>query len=104
MIISNPPYISREIVKTLNSRVKDFEPTLALDGGEDGLDFYRAITKESPKHIVPGGMLIFEVGYDQADAVAKIMENSDDFYNIRTYKDYGGNFRGVSGLLKESKL
>ena len=100
MIISNPPYISREIVKTLEPRVKNYEPTLALDGGEDGLDFYRAIVKEAPKHLLTGGMLIFEIGYDQADSVADLMTISGEFSEIKTFKDYGGNFRGVSGLLK----
>ncbi len=104
MIISNPPYISREIIKTLDSRVKDYEPILALDGGDDGLDFYRKIVKESPDYLVPGGMLIFETGYDQTKAVGDLMAESGDFYRIEIYKDYGGNFRGVSGLFNGNKL
>ncbi len=100
LIISNPPYISREIIKELDSRVRDYEPTLALDGGTDGLDFYRTIVSESPKHLANGGMLIFETGYDQTDSVAKLMRASCVYENIEIFKDYGGNFRGVSGIFK----
>ena len=84
----------------MDNRVKDHEPLLALDGGPDGLDFYRKIINEAPKHLVSGGMLIFETGYDQAETVRKAMENSGKFYNTKIYKDYGGNFRGASGIKK----
>lgn len=104
LIISNPPYISREIVKSLDSRVRDYEPSLALDGGVDGLDFYRKIISESHKYLVKGGMLIFETGYDQATLVGDMMDESQDFYNIEIFKDYGGNFRGVCGLYNGNRL
>lgn len=98
LIVSNPPYIPREIINGLDARVRDHEPILALDGGIDGLDFYRTIIKESPVHLVSGGMLIFETGYDQTEVVADLFRNSDVFEDIEIFKDYGGNFRGVSAL------
>ena len=100
MVISNPPYISREIVKSLDSRVRDYEPTLALDGGIDGLDFYRSIIMDSVSYLKKGGMLIFETGYDQTEEVAELMRLSENFSHIERFKDYGGNFRGVSGIYK----
>ncbi|MBE7056574.1 MAG: peptide chain release factor N(5)-glutamine methyltransferase [Ruminococcaceae bacterium] len=100
MIISNPPYISREIIKLLDSRVRDHEPILALDGGIDGLDFYRKIISEASLYLKNDGMLIFETGYDQTEAVASLMEESGFYKDIERFKDYGGNYRGVSGIYK----
>ena len=97
-IVSNPPYIKSDVVLTLEREVKDNEPILALDGGEDGLDFYRKITTEAKNHLNQNGMLFFEIGYDQADAVVDLMKaNFDD---IKVVKDYGGNDRVVYGKLR----
>ena len=96
-IVSNPPYIETETVKGLDPEVVLNEPILALDGGEDGLDFYRQIVSESPKHLNSKGKLYFEIGYNQADAVCELMK--DKFKNITVYKDYGNNDRVVSGEL-----
>ena len=96
-VVSNPPYIPNEVVLTLDRDVKDFEPHLALCGGDDGLDFYRAITKNAVPMLNPGGLLVYEVGYDQAEQVAQIM--SADFIDINFVKDLAGINRVVYGRL-----
>ncbi len=73
MIVCNPPYIPSAEIDTLDSSVRDYEPRLALDGGEDGLDFYRAITANWKSVLRTGGQILFEVGAGQADAVKKIL-------------------------------
>ena len=72
-ILSNPPYIPSKVVDTLMEEVREHEPRIALDGREDGLHYYREITEQSPAYLKPGGMLFLEIGYDQADAVVKLM-------------------------------
>ena len=94
-IVSNPPYIETDVVKGLDSEVVDHEPIMALDGGEDGLDFYRQIINEAPKFLNKGGKLCFEIGYNQAEAVSNLMKNR--FKDIQVYKDYGDNDRVVVG-------
>lgn len=96
IIVSNPPYIEREEMESLDSKVKDFEPTLALDGGVDGLDFYREITKESGKYLFKDGLLAFEIGYNQKREVMEILSN-EGFYNIGYLKDLAGLDRVVYG-------
>lgn len=94
-IVSNPPYIETEVVKGLDKEVVDHEPMMALDGGEDGLDFYRQIIDEAPKFLNKGGKLYFEIGYNQAEAVSNLMKTG--FKDIQVYKDYGDNDRVVTG-------
>ena len=94
-IVSNPPYIETDVIETLEDEVRLNEPILALDGGEDGLDFYKKIIKEAPKYLKKGGKLYFEIGYNQAEALKNLMKNM--FYNIKVYKDYGNNDRVVVG-------
>lgn len=98
MIVSNPPYIEEEVIPTLMSDVKDYEPHLALSGGEDGLIFYRRITEDSLKLLEKGGYLCFEIGYNQEKTVSDIMKSSG-FINLYSLKDLGGNFRVVIGQL-----
>ena len=86
IIVSNPPYIKREVIETLDKQVKDFEPYNALEGGIDGLDFYRAITTQAKKYLNKDGILAYEVGHDQSEEVSKLME-SDGYTNIYTRKD-----------------
>ena len=86
IIVSNPPYIKREVIDTLDKQVKDFEPYNALEGGIDGLDFYRAITKEAKNFIKEGGALAYEVGHDQSEDVSKLMKMYG-YTNIYTRKD-----------------
>ncbi len=96
IIVSNPPYIPDEVVDTLETDVRDYEPHLALCGGGDGLKFYRAITAAAPKMLNPGGLIMFEVGFDQADAVAELMKK--DFCSIGYIRDLSGIKRIVYGL------
>ena len=77
LIVCNPPYIRTEEVAALAREVKDFEPRIALDGGEDGLDFYRRLAKDINRYVARGGMLILEVGEDQAADVLRIFEKRD---------------------------
>ena len=85
-IVSNPPYIPRADIAGLDSSVRDHEPHLALDGGEDGLDFYRCICEKWRDALVPGGLLAFEVGIGQADDVLRIMR-SNGFGEIEIIRD-----------------
>lgn len=98
MIVSNPPYIASEVITTLSEEVKDHEPVMALDGGTDGLDFYRVIIEKSPSYLTLGGMLFFEIGYDQGVSVSRLMEK--DFKDIHVIKDLAGLDRVVYGTLK----
>lgn len=95
LIVSNPPYINDSDMKTLQPEVK-FEPSTALEGGGDGLLFYRHIAKEYKKHLAPGGTMAFEVGINQAEAVSQIMKENG-FENVGVRKDYGEIDRVVFG-------
>lgn len=97
-IVSNPPYIETETVKGLDREVVENEPILALDGGEDGLDFYRKIATDAKKHLNANGRIYFEIGYNQGDAVSKLL--GEDFDEIEVLKDYSGNDRVVLGKLR----
>lgn len=98
VLMSNPPYIETEVIGKLQTEVKDFEPTLALDGGDDGLRFYRRIVDIAPNILKRKGILAFEIGYNQGEAVKNIMEK--DFEEIRIVKDLCGNNRVVIGKRK----
>ena len=95
MIISNPPYISEQDMKLLDKRVR-MEPRLALFGGVDGLDIYRRIAAEAPKHLRKGGSIYLEIGYDQGESVPAILAKAG-FTNIEVRKDYAGHDRCVKG-------
>ena len=97
-IISNPPYIPRADIETLDASVKDYEPHMALDGGEDGLDFYRSIVEKWKEALVPGGRLYFEVGIGQADEVLRLMRR-EGFGDIQVVKDLNDIPRVVFGTL-----
>lgn len=96
VVVSNPPYIRKKDIYDLDTDVKDYEPILALDGGDDGLVFYRKITKDSLKFLKDNGILGFEVGYDQAEEVKDIMIQNN-FRNIKIIKDLAGIDRVVIG-------
>ena len=96
MIVSNPPYIESETVLTLDENVRNFEPHLALDGGQDGLDFYPTITKKAFTSLSKGGTLAFEIGYNQGVAVTEIMKKTG-FENVEIIKDLASNDRVVIG-------
>ena len=96
IIVSNPPYICRNVIETLMPEVREHEPLLALDGGEDGISFYRRIMEECGSYLCGGGMLFLEIGYDQAADVRKLMEDAG-FLEVSVVKDYGGQDRVVYG-------
>lgn len=98
VLVCNPPYIKTDDIDTLDRNVKDYEPHLALDGGEDGFDFYRKIP-EWKSLLNPGGMAAFEVGIGQAQKVAEIMEKAG-FERVFIKKDYAGIERVVGGYVK----
>ena len=93
IIVSNPPYIETDVIPELSKDVQN-EPHLALDGGEDGLDFYRKIAKETGKYLNKNGMLFLEIGYNQKDSVQEILENNN-FKNIICLQDFSGNDRVI---------
>ena len=97
LIVSNPPYIRKADIDGLDRQVKDFEPYNALEGGEDGLDFYRKITKESKAFLKNKGILAYEVGHDQAQDVSQIMQENG-FEGIYTKCDLQGFERVVIGF------
>ncbi len=95
LIISNPPYIKSSVIPNLQKEVS-FEPNMALDGGEDGLIFYRAIAKKWKKKLKKGGYLVFEIGFDQMEEVTEILQN-EGYSEITAKKDLCGNYRVVHG-------
>lgn len=99
LIVSNPPYIETDIIPTLDDNVKNYEPHLALDGGTDGLTFYRRITQIAPSALTDNGILAFEVGHTQAEHVAQMM--SDKFSDIEIINDLCSIPRVVIGTLKQ---
>jgi len=99
MIISNPPYIATANIGSLQPEVRDFEPREALDGGLDGLDFYRAIIPVAPVHLNPGGWLLFEVGIGQAESVLNLFTATGRFWELFTAKDPAGIERVVGGRI-----
>lgn len=97
-ILSNPPYIPSAVIDTLMPEVCRQEPRMALDGGEDGLYYYREIVRQSPAYLKSGGMLFLEIGYDQAEAVGELLKQ--DFTGITVKKDLAGLDRVIYGRLR----
>jgi release factor glutamine methyltransferase len=89
LIVSNPPYIRRDDLNKLQPEIKNWEPLSALDGGEDGLNFYREIISGARKYLTANGLLLFELGIHQADAVKQMAED-EGFQDITVRKDYAG--------------
>ncbi len=98
LIVSNPPYIPTGVIPTLEPEVRCGEPYAALDGGEDGLDFYRIIARRAAEHLRPGGFLFLESGFDEAQAIQKLL-SEQGFEDIRIDQDYGGLDRVVSARI-----
>ncbi len=96
VIISNPPYIKSQDILSLQKEVKDFEPIIALDGGADGLDFYKRIAKDCVKNLKPNGILLLEIGFDQAEQVKNLLTN---FNSVEIIKDYENNDRIIKAVL-----
>jgi release factor glutamine methyltransferase len=96
VLVVNPPYIPSAVIPTLDPDVRSFEPMLALDGGGDGLDFYRRLSAGAGEHLVSGGTLALEVGHDQAEAVAGLLRERG-YEDVRATRDLSGIERVVSG-------
>ncbi len=101
IIVSNPPYISTYEIRGLQTEVKDYEPIIALDGGKDGLDYYKRIIEKAPYFLNASGLLAFEVGYNQAHQVAGIMERQ--FGKIEIIKDLARINRVVMGCVVKTR-
>lgn len=97
IIYSNPPYIKTKEIENLQVEVREHEPRLALDGGEDGLVFYRKIVKESNNYLKENGFLVLEIGYDEGNEVLQLMK---DKFDVKIYKDLNNFDRVVVGRLK----
>jgi release factor glutamine methyltransferase len=98
LITANPPYIPSSVIPTLDVGIREFEPHLALDGGEDGLVVTRRLIEQSTQHLLPGGVLAFEIGYDQGPKAAALM-SEQGFLDVEVRRDYGGHERVVCGRL-----
>lgn len=96
MIVSNPPYIPTSVIGSLEDEVRRFDPALALDGGEDGLDFYRRLIGASRDYLSPGGWLLLEIGHDQREAVLRMMEKAG-YKELQAVSDLAGHDRVVMG-------
>ena len=94
IIVSNPPYIKTEEIKTLSKEVQN-EPFLALDGGQDGLKFYKKIIEQAHKYLNENGYLCLEIGEDQKGKVISLIRKSEKYNNIKAYKDLSGNDRVI---------
>lgn len=96
IVVSNPPYIVSNVIPTLDAEVKDHEPVLALDGGADGLDFYQRIVGDAHSYLAPGGLLAFEIGYDQGAALKSLLTEAG-YQRIEILKDLAGLDRVALG-------
>ena len=102
IIVSNPPYIPTKICQTLDREVKDFDPIISLDGGEDGLDFYKIICENAKDYLNKNGKVLLEVGINQAKIVEKMLKNAGFYTKIK--KDYNNIDRIVIGELYDWKM
>lgn len=103
LIISNPPYIKSDVIPTLQREVKDHEPMLALDGGEDGLNFYRRIAEEAPLHLNKKGVLILEIGYDQGKDLVDMLSATEMFEDVKCLQDLAHKDRIIVAKRNEAK-
>ena len=97
LLLSNPPYIVSKVIPDLEREVSEYEPKMALDGGEDGLIFYRRIAKEAKKVLLPGARLYLEIGYDQGESVKDIFQK-EGYEAVEVFPDLAGNPRVVRGI------
>ena len=102
LIISNLPYIPPSVIEGLEPEVRDHEPVMALDGGQDGLDFYRIIAQQAPEHLKKGGVLMLEIGFDQKDAVKGLLQKTGRFEKIVGLTDLAGKDRIICAILSKN--
>jgi release factor glutamine methyltransferase len=100
ILVSNPPYIPTEVIRTLDAQVKDYEPLLALDGGDDGLDYYKLISKEAKRYLADQGLIVFEVGHDQGEAVIQILK-AYGYTSPGMIQDLSGVYRVVYATMNK---
>ena len=103
MILCNPPYVKTNMIGMLQDEIKDHEPREALDGGRDGLDFYRRIVAKAPSHLKEDGFLLMEMGYDQGEALRKLLKESGRFREIEIVRDLPGKERVIRCRLKRDR-
>ena len=101
LIVSNPPYIEKEEISKLDKSVKDFEPILALDGGSDGLNFYKIIAEKAPLYLKENGVLALEIGFNQAKDIKNLLKTN--FMNIKIIKDYSNLDRFIIAERRQIK-
>ena len=97
LLLSNPPYIVSRVIPGLDREVSEYEPKMALDGGEDGLVFYRRIAKEAKAVLLPGARLYLEIGYDQGESVKDIFQK-EGYEAVEVFPDLSGNPRVLRGI------
>ena len=100
LILSNPPYIPNAVVEGLAKDVKDFEPRMALEGGEDGLDIYRRLIPEAAKRLAPGGILLLEIGHDQGETVPALCRQAG-LIEVTVQTDLAGLDRVVKAKVSD---
>ena len=100
MIVSNPPYIRTNMIALLQDEIKNFEPREALDGGRDGLDYYRRIVKEAPDYLKKEGFLFFEIGHDQGEDLRKMLHDDGRYTPAEVIRDLPGRDRVVKCQLR----
>lgn len=100
IILSNPPYVVKDNIAGLQPEISEYEPHLALDGGDDGLDFYRNNILYFHSFLKPGGFILLETGDDQADLVSGLLIDSNEFERVNVIKDYSGRDRVITGRKK----
>ncbi len=98
LIVSNPPYIRRRDLAALAPEICQWEPAAALDGGSDGLDFYRRIIRAAPSRLAAGGRILLEIGSDQAQAVVGIFAGAGCYLRAGIQRDYAGRDRVVAAM------
>ena len=99
LIVSNPPYIAKTMMKDLQPEIRDYEPEIAVYAGEDGLDFYRRIISEAPKYLAKDGCILLEMGYGQAEEIKKLIEQHKAFEHIDIKKDFAGIDRVIKAQI-----
>ena len=100
MIVTNPPYIKTKMISILQEEVKDHEPLAALDGGKDGLNFYRIIAEKASQHLKPGGFLLMEIGHDQGEDLRKMLKDREVYTSAEVIRDLPGKDRVVKCQLR----